>query len=121
VAFFPGWHYGENFPGVAELNEQHQADFGRPADVLVGPAYACVQVLADSIERAGTLDRDAIRDAIAETDMMTVIGPVTFNADGTGNVLNPVVQWLDGQQELIWPLDQATADFVYPAVPFDER
>jgi len=121
VAFFPGWHYGENFPGVAELNERHQADLGRPADVLVGPAYACVQVLADSIERAGTLDRDAIRDAIAETDMMTVIGPVTFNADGTGNVLNPVVQWLDGQQELIWPLDQATADFVYPAVPFDER
>ncbi len=121
IAFFPGWHHGEDFPGVAEINARHEADFGRPADVLVGPAYACVQVLADAIERAGTLDRDAIRDALAETDMMTVIGQVSFNADGTGNVLNPVVQWLDGRQELVWPFDMQTTDFVYPAPPFDER
>jgi branched-chain amino acid transport system substrate-binding protein len=121
IAFFPGWHHGENFPGVAEINERHQAEFGRPADVLVGPAYSCVQILADAIERAGTLDRDAIRDALRDTDMMTVIGQVTFNPDGTGNVLNPVVQWIDGQQELVWPFDMATAEFVYPAPPFDQR
>jgi branched-chain amino acid transport system substrate-binding protein len=121
VAFFPGWHNGETYPGVTELNAKHQADFGRPADVLVGPAYACVQILADAIERAGTLDRDAIRDAIATTNMMTVIGPVTFNADGTGNVLNPVVQWQNGKQELVWPFNQKTAGFVYPAPPFGER
>lgn len=121
VAFFPGWHYGENYPGVDELNAKHQADFGRPSDVLVGPAYACVQILADSIERAGKLDRDAIRDAIAATDMTTVIGSVTFRADGTGVVLNPVVQWLNGKQELVWPLEHATTTFVYPAPPFDQR
>lgn len=121
VTFFPGWHYGENFPGVDELNAKHQADLGRPADVLVGPAYACVQILANAIERAGTLDRDAIRDAIAATDMTTVIGPVTFREDGTGVVLNPVVQWLNGKQESVWPPEHATADFVYPAPPFEER
>jgi hypothetical protein len=55
------------------------------------------------------------------TDMMTVMGPVTFNEDGTGNVWNPLVQWIDGKQELVWPVDQATADFVYPAPPFEER
>lgn len=121
VTVFAGWHYGENFPGVDEINARHQADFGRPADVLVGPAYSCVQILADAIGRAGTLDRDAIRDAIAATDMTTVIGPVTFNDDGTGNVLNPVVQWLNGAQELVWPPEHATADFVYPAPPFEER
>ncbi len=121
IAFFPGWHHGEKFPGVDELNAAHEAEFGRPADVLVGPAYACVQILADAIERAGSLDREAIRDALADTDMMTVIGPVTFNGDGTGNVLNPVVMWIDGQQELVWPVDQATAEFPYPAPSFDER
>jgi len=121
VTMFAGWHYGETFPGVAEINAKHQAEFGRPADILVGPAYACVQLLADAIERAGTLDRDAIRDALADTDMMTVIGPVSFNADGTGNVLNPLVQWQGGQMQLVWPLDQKTADFRYPAPPFNER
>lgn len=114
VTMFAGWHFGENFPGVAELNAKHQTDLGRPSDILVGPAYACVQILAAAIEKAGTLDRDAIRDALADTDLMTVIGPVTFNADGTGNVLNPLVQWQGGKMELIWPLDQKTADFVYP-------
>jgi branched-chain amino acid transport system substrate-binding protein len=114
VSLFAGWHYGENFPGVEGINAKHQADFGRPADILVGPAYACVQILADAIIRAGTLDRDKIREAIVDTQMDTVMGPVSFNADGTGNVLNPLVQWQNGKMELVWPLDQKTADFIYP-------
>jgi len=121
VVICPGWHNGEDYPGVSELNEKHQADFGRPADVMVGPSYAIVQILADAIERAGTLDREKIRDAIAATDMMTTVGPVTFREDGTGVVLVPLVQWQAGKQELVWPKEMATADFVYPAPPFEER
>ena len=120
VAFFPGWHNSETFPGITELNAKSQTDFGRPADVLVGPAYACVQILASAVEKAGTLDRDAIRDAMAATKLDTVIGPVTFNGDGTGNVLNPLVQWQDGKMQLIWPRDQKSADFVYPAPEFGQ-
>jgi len=121
VTIFPGWHHGAKFPGVEELNKEYQAKFDRPADLLTGPAYACVQIVANAIEKAGTLDRDAVRDAMAKTDMTTVIGPVTFNEDGTGNVLNPLIQWQNGKMELVWPTDQATADFVYPAPPFEER
>ena len=121
IAFFAGWHYGEDYPGVAELIAKHEADYGRPPDVLVGPAYACVQILADAIVRAGTLDREAIREALADTDMMTVIGTVSFNGDGTGNVLNPLTMWIDGKQELVWPADMATAEFPYPAPAFDAR
>jgi branched-chain amino acid transport system substrate-binding protein len=118
---FPGWHHAENFPGVAELNAKYQAQFGRPADLLTGPAYACVQIAAAAIEKAGTLDREAIRDAIAATNMTTVVGPVTFNTDGTGNVLNPLIQWQNGKQELVWPPEHASAKLVYPAPPFDKR
>lgn len=121
VAVFAGWHHGETYEGVAEINAKHQEEFGRPADILVGPAYACVQILAGAIERAGTLDRNDIRDALTETDMDTVIGPVSFNPDGTGNVLNPLAMWLDGKMELVWPFDMKTADFIYPAPAFDER
>jgi branched-chain amino acid transport system substrate-binding protein len=121
VTIFPGWHNAMDFPGVDELNEKYQADFGRPADLLTGPAYSCVQLFADAIERAGTLDRDAVRDAMAATDMTTVTGPVTFNEDGTGNVLNPLIQWQNGQLELVWPTEHASADLAYPAPPYDER
>jgi branched-chain amino acid transport system substrate-binding protein len=121
VTIFPGWQNGEKFPGVDELNATYQAEFGRPADLLTGPAYACVQILANAIEKAGGLDRDKIRDAMAATDMQTVIGPVTFNPDGTGNVLDPLIQWQDGKLQLVWPAEHATAKLAYPALPFDQR
>ena len=121
VTIFPGWHNGAQFPGVAELNAAYEAEFGRPADLLTGSAYSCVQIVANAIEQAGTLDRVAVRDAMAATNMETVMGSVTFNADGTGNVWNPLVQWQNGKLELVWPVDHATADFLYPAPPFDER
>jgi ABC-type branched-subunit amino acid transport system substrate-binding protein len=121
VTIFPGWHHGVNFDGVDELNTAYEAEFGRPADLLTGPAYACVQIIAAGIEKAGTLDREAVRDAIASIDTSTVIGPVTFNEDGTGNVLNPLIQWQNGQLESVYPEEHSTAEFLYPAPPFEER
>lgn len=121
VAIFPGWNNAMKFPGVDKLNTEFQADFNRPADLLTGPAYACVQILAAAIQQAGTLDRDKIRDAIAASNTSTVIGNVTFNPDGTGKVLDPMIQWQNGKQEVVWPLDQATAKLAYPAPAFDQR
>ena len=121
VLLTPGWHFAARYPKVAELNEAHQKLFNRPADPLVGPAYACLQILADAVTRAKTLDRDKIRDAIAATKMMTVVGPVRFRADGTGEVKIFFLQWLKGKQELVWPKEFATAPFAYPAPPFDQR
>ena len=121
VTIFPGWHNAVNFEGVDAINARYQEEFGRPADLLTGPAYACVQIFADAIERAGTLDREAVRDAVAATDLETVVGPVTFNEDGTGNVLNPLIQWQAGQLELVWPPEHQSAELAYPAPPFDER
>ncbi len=121
VAFMPGWHNAMAFEGVDALNEQHIEMMGRPADPLVGPAYATVQITAAAVEAAGTLDRDAIRDAMAATDMDTDIGHVTFNEDGTGNVPTAILQYQHGRAELVYPLEFATADLVYPAPPFEER
>ncbi len=121
VTIFPGWHHDAKFPGDAELNAKSEAAVQRPADILTGPAYACVQIVAAAIEQAGTLDRAAVRDAMAAIDMETVIGPVTFNEDGTGNVINPMVQWQNGVTHIVWPPEQASAELLYPALPFNER
>jgi branched-chain amino acid transport system substrate-binding protein len=121
VLLAPGWHHGVKAPGVKELNEAHQKKIGRPADPIAGPAYACVQILAAALGKAGSLDRDKVRDAIATTNMTTVIGPVKFRPDGTGIVNAVFVQWLNGKQELVWPKESATAALVYPAPPFGKR
>jgi len=109
------WHPALGYPGTEAVNERHIADEGRPADPVVGSAYALIEVLADAIERAGTLDHDAVRDAIAETDgLETLIGPISFREDGTAPVPNPQMQRIGGAIELIWPEDSATSELVYP-------
>ena len=116
-----GWHHAMKGAGVKELNDAHQKKFGRPADPLVGPAYACVEILAAAVTRAGFPDRDKVRDAIAATSMNTVIGPVKFRPDGTGIVAQALLQWQAGKQELVWPKESATAPLAYPAPPFAKR
>ncbi len=117
----PGWNPAMKFPGVTDLVQAHQAKYGKAAQATTGPAYAAVQILADAITRAGSLDRDKIRDAIAATNMMTVEGPVKFNADGTGQVITVINQWQNGQQILVWPPDQAVGKIAYPATPWAQR
>jgi branched-chain amino acid transport system substrate-binding protein len=121
VVFAPGWHHGVKAPGVKELNDAHAAKIGRPADPITGPAYACVQILAAALTRAGSLDREKVRDAIAATDMTTVIGAVKFRPDGTGIVQAVFDQWINGKQEMVWPKESATAPLAYPAPPFAKR
>lgn len=121
VLLSPGWHFAARYPKVRELNDEHQKLFKRPADPLVGPSYACLQILADALARAKTVDRDKVRDAVAATQMTTVVGPVRFRPDGTGEVKVFFQQWLKGKQELVWPKEFATAPFGYPAPPFSQR
>ena len=121
VLLAPGWHHALRFPGVEELNAKHERRFGRPADVIVGPAYACVQIVANAIARAGKPDPGAIRDAMATTSLQTVIGPVRFRPDGTGIVPTVFVQWQAGKQELVWPKDLGAGRLVYPAPRWRDR
>ncbi len=121
VMLAPGWHHAVKAPGVKELNEAHQKKLGRPADPIAGPAYASVQILAAALTRAGAPDREKVREAIAATDMTTVVGPVKFRPDGTGIVPSVFLQWLSGKQELVWPKESATAPLGYPAPPFAKR
>jgi branched-chain amino acid transport system substrate-binding protein len=122
VYLLPGWNNALPYPGVPEMAEAYKAATGKPAAALVGPAYACVQILADSITRAASLDRTAIRDAMAATNLDTMVGPgVQFKEDGTSNVLDPVVMWSGGKQVLVFPADVAKATPMYPATPWADR
>jgi branched-chain amino acid transport system substrate-binding protein len=114
----PDWHPALNYPGVKELNAAVKAKTGQQTNPTVGPAYATIKVAAAAIEKAGSLDRAAIKDALAATDMNTVVGHVKFDAkNGRVGVIRPVVQWQGGTMELIWPDKQKTKPFVYP-IPY---
>ena len=70
--------------------------------MVAGNAYASAEVLFAAIEKAGTLDREAIRDAIRTVNMMTAAGPVRFNEMGmlVGKPL-VVAQWIGGDRKIV--------------------
>jgi branched-chain amino acid transport system substrate-binding protein len=121
MVFAPGWHNAFKYPGVKELNETHVKRVGRPADPITGPSYACVQVLSAALGKAGAPDREKVRDAMAATDMTTVVGPVKFRPNGTGIVQGAFLQWLNGKQELVWPKEFQTVPLAYPAPAYSKR
>jgi branched-chain amino acid transport system substrate-binding protein len=110
-----GWHPDLGYEGIEPMNQRHIEEMGRPADPIVGGSYSLVQILADAIERAGSLDPQAIRDAIAATDLDTVAGHITFREDGTSPIDNPLMQRQDGAVKLIWPVTENSAEMIYPA------
>jgi branched-chain amino acid transport system substrate-binding protein len=122
VYFLPGFNSALPYAGVADYAAAYLAANGKPAPPLSGAAYVCVQILADAITRAGSLDRTAIRDAIAATDLDTLVGHVKFAEDGTWiDAKDPVIMWQGGKQLLVFPPDVAKAPTIYPAVPWKDR
>ena len=63
----------------ASLTELYLEASDREITQPMGYKYASFEVAIDALTRAGTLDKPAIRDAIAATDIETVIGPVKYN------------------------------------------
>ncbi len=80
-------------------------------------AYNAVAFLADAIERAGSLDKQAINDAMASSDWDAHAMPYgpTAMIDGQNEGGQPVnTQVLDGKIEVILPDEFATAKPVFP-------
>lgn len=63
--------------------EQFEEKAGFPADMVAATTNTAVHVMADAIERAGEVDPQKIRDALAATeDLPTATGHITFNELG---------------------------------------
>ena len=54
------------------LAERWAEETGEPLNRGIGHGYAPMQVLFDAVERAGTLDKVAINEAMAETNLETL-------------------------------------------------
>lgn len=75
-------------------------------------SYMGVKVLADAIERSGSLDSDALSKALEETDLMGVYGRIRFNPkdhqvipsyDPKEGAVSTWFQWQDKKRVVVWP------------------
>ncbi len=102
-----------NGQSAGELAAGYTEATGRPWTQPIGFIHALFEVATDAIERADDpFDPDSLADAIAATDLQTIVGPIKFGAEGlppavAANVSKtPLVggQWRyqgDGKFELV--------------------
>jgi branched-chain amino acid transport system substrate-binding protein len=74
----------EFMPALAEWSARFTAAVGHAPAPSTPESYDAVKLALDAIRRAGTLDRDAVRRAIASTTHLSLLsGNPRFNPDGT--------------------------------------
>jgi len=78
------WHYDVVFPQSVHLQQMYNQRYGTKIPHMNGPlTYDAVMLLADAIQRAGTLDRARIRDALSETKgFQGATGTITLDENG---------------------------------------
>jgi branched-chain amino acid transport system substrate-binding protein len=112
--------YSDPFFGSAsDYNAEFKGVYPQYADKKVpyqtAQASAAVWVFKDAFERAGTLDREAVRDALAATEMMTFYGKIKFSEAGN-NLGKPMVlrQIQDGKYVVVAPAEFASHELQWP-------
>jgi branched-chain amino acid transport system substrate-binding protein len=104
---------------VAEYNEE-------PATYFCPLGYTNVYVVAEAIERAGTLDKEPLIAALEETEYESPMGEtITFSPSNIikhqGIKRQKILQWQNGTQQVIWPFEFATAELAYPFPSWEGR
>lgn len=105
----------ELFGSAGDFAKVFEVSYGYPPPYQAAESAAAVQVYADALERAGELDSQKVRDALAATDMMTFYGPIDFDETGK-NIAKPMAlyQVLKGEYKVVSPSDVAETDAVVP-------
>ena len=103
--------------------------FGEGAAVGELPArgYIGMLTLVDAINRAGSTDPNAIRQALLKTDIPGNLLPLPWRGvkfdekhqNKYGGVI--MVQWLDQRMRVIWPKDVAETEPILPLPPWSKR
>lgn len=112
------WARTAEFPGASEFAETYKARYGGYPTYHAAEAYACIYVIDDALRRAASTDPERLRVALADTELVTVFGPVRF--EKFGKYLNQnrgstiVLQILGGRHEVVWPPECATNEYVFP-------
>jgi branched-chain amino acid transport system substrate-binding protein len=106
-------------PDTQELADKYKQEFGDDIRTAAVLSYDAVRVIAAALEKAGDASPQAVRDAVAETELDSLIaqdGPIAFDEAGENENAAPILmQVLDGVVTQVFPEDYAEAEPVYPA------
>ncbi len=114
------WAIGKPGSSTDKINAMYKAKTGRDLDDTSARNLQGFLALADAINRAGSVEPDKIRDALAKTDLkpdQLMMGYQGVKYDETGqNILAStyLIQLHGKNYDLVWPEAAATAKLQWP-------
>jgi branched-chain amino acid transport system substrate-binding protein len=107
-------------PGTRRLAAEYvKRSGGRNFDASAAYTYEAILVIGDVLERAGSVEPEALVAAIRKTrfggGVTVATGPVVFNELGDNpNASTATIQILGQRPRVVWPKDVAEQRFVFP-------
>lgn len=115
-----GSTYVETTSKTKPFVDKYTAKFGvSPEGNYDDKSYDAVYVLSESIKKAGTFETDKVVEAMEKIDYSGVSGRIVFSKAhqallGGKYIPQPMVQWIDGKPNIVWPLETAKVGYVKP-------
>jgi branched-chain amino acid transport system substrate-binding protein len=111
------WHHSASYEGddvfgsTQAFYDAVVAASGEEPDYVHASSAAALIALQKAIEKAGSLDREAVRQALSELEITTFYGPIRFREDGLNDNRDlPIIQIQDGKPAVLAPAGLATAE-----------
>ncbi len=111
-------------PWTMKFVEAYQKRWNvEPEGYGTSSSYMAVYTLKDAIERAGSLDSDAVVAALEKTDLMGVYGKIKFNPkshqvipsiDPNEGAVGTIFQWQAGKRVVVFPPKIAMGEVKLP-------
>lgn len=111
-------------PSGADFTAAYTEAYGEEPSYHAAGGYAAGLILQMALEAAGSTDSDAVKAALEALDTLTFFGHIDFDVSPENHGLQVghsmvYVQWQRDEAEnlvkqVIWPLEGATADAIYP-------
>jgi branched-chain amino acid transport system substrate-binding protein len=110
------------FGTAATFTSMYQAKYNKAPSYQAAESAACGLAYQFAIEKAGSIDAQKVRDALAGLDVTTFYGEIKFASNGS-NQTKPMVttQIQSGKLVTVFPTDVANAQLIYPTPPFGQR
>jgi branched-chain amino acid transport system substrate-binding protein len=115
--------YRDEWFGTAEeYAKLFEATYNYAPPYQSAESSATVLTFVDAFQRAGSIDKEKVRDALAATDRQTFYGHIDFDETGK-NIAKPMVlyQVQDGEYKVIAPTKWASSELRHPTPPWSQR
>lgn len=106
----------------SEFTNAYKEAYGEEPSYHAAGGYAAGLILQEAIERAGSIDADAVKAALDATDMLTFFGHIKFDTSEEAHGLQighdmVYVQWQKDDagnlvKQVVWPPEGKTAEVV---------